>query len=191
MTKQVWLLAVIFLTGCSEFWVKPKPASVVEIDTNHWVLKGRLGVKSEEDAWSASFVWEQNQADYAIQIVAPLGQGTINITGGEQFVIAKYPDGQIIQYLEPDQVFQEALGVVIPVSSLRFWVMGQENKTTAAKIRRNPEGKIEEIIQDGWEVSYLRYSSDNGLPSKIFIEDDPVEVKLIIKEWEFGANDGG
>jgi len=145
-------------------------------------MRARLGVVKGDEAWSVTLIWQQNGDQFQMQLIAPLGQGTTTLKGTAAFVQAYYPDGQSALYQNPEQVFTEALGVAVPIDSLRYWVLGRVDQRSPAKVVKNSQGRLEEIIQDGWEVSYLRYS-EQGLPSKIVAENGSIEVKLIIKDW--------
>ena len=48
---------------------------------DHWELKGRIGFVSERESGSASLYWQQNQDEYELKIVAPLGMGSLVVVG--------------------------------------------------------------------------------------------------------------
>ena len=176
------MLVVVF--GCA---VPPKSpnsrALAVEHNFQSWTMKGRMGIQNGYEAWGMSIIWQQQLDQFTIQLIAPLGQGTTTLKGTEQLIYARFPDGKTAVYQNPDQVFTEAIGVVLPLASLRYWIFGRVDDRKPAEVTRNAAGQIEEIVQDGWDISYLSYSEEFGLPSKILVENDAVEVKLIIREW--------
>ncbi|MDP1635880.1 MAG: lipoprotein insertase outer membrane protein LolB, partial [Gallionellaceae bacterium] len=56
-----------------------------------------------------------------------------------------------------------------------------------AQIKRDDNGRIVMLHQDGWEVSYLRHAdaSPNSLPTRLQLNRDDLQVQLLIDEWDW------
>jgi outer membrane lipoprotein LolB len=50
-------------------------------------------------------------------------------------------------------------------------------------------GQISVLLQDGWEVHYLRYAdpSSDSMPTSLQLSHEDLQVKLLIDEWEWNA----
>jgi outer membrane lipoprotein LolB len=47
------------------------------------------------------------------------------------------------------------------------------------------QGRIRDLRQDGWDVSYERYVSEGSyeLPGKMTLENRQLRVRLVISDW--------
>ena len=152
-----------------------------------WELQGKVGIKMPQHNGSAYINWQQQPDNYAIRLYGPLGQGTTwirSLTNGVELMQAGRPT---LQAASPEALMQESLGWWLPISDLRYWVRGiPAPDTPITAQRKNEQGTLSELQQDGWRLTYSRYNAvDNWqLPSKITAERDDIKLTLIVKDWQ-------
>lgn len=152
-----------------------------------WTLRGRVGIETGKDSGNASMSWEQNGEEYAIRISAPMSQGTFELRGDAQGVTLRGPDRSEISAADPQALMQEQLGWSLPVAGLKYWIRGipMPNRPVAA-VRLDDAGRLSDLEQDGWRVSVQRYKAvgEEELPDKIFMENAPLKMRVVIGEWQ-------
>lgn len=155
-----------------------------------WQLTGRLGIQTENEGWNATLNWKQQQKQYTIMLVAPLGQGTIQLRGDEQRVTLNTGEEEELFATKPEILLYREFGWRVPVSSLRYWVLGLP-APGAAKRELDGYGRLSRLYQNGWEIQFLNYESqgDIELPSKIFINNHRAKVRLVINQWQLDPSE--
>ncbi|MEE8320311.1 MAG: lipoprotein insertase outer membrane protein LolB [Gammaproteobacteria bacterium] len=152
-----------------------------------WKVKGRLAIQAGQDGWTAAIHWDQNRDDYRIRLLAPLGQGTYELTGSKDGVVMLTADNRTLYAQDPGQLLRENLGWELRLSGLKFWIRGlPEPGVVAEEVVFNNEGRISDMQQAGWRVSILRYVETGGyhLPGKLFMHNDRFKLRLVIQDWE-------
>lgn len=188
MNCRLIIVAVILflLNGCS---VAPeKPLQDLQLagrqhlqQMQSWEFEGRLAVVDEKDSVSMSIVWRHRQNSDDIDLSGPLAQGRVKIFVSPGQVLVDDGDTRNVYVGEPEQVFAEQLGVNMPVSALKYWVLGvNQPKQTYVE---QPGG----FDQAGWSVRYkeMQQVSAEVLPKKITAEKDKAKIKLIVDQWSF------
>jgi outer membrane lipoprotein LolB len=115
-----------------------------------------------------------------IELAGPLGQGRTQILLTQQYVVIDYGDKRLQYAGNVDDVISSQLGVSVPVSALKYWVLGLVN----------PE-KEYEVIENGffqlaWKVKYqiMQLVGEDELPKKIRVTGNNTKLKLIIDNWQ-------
>ena len=191
-------LLLVLLAGCAAAPLPPPtmPAEQAWLQREtelrlleSWTLSGRLAISNGDEAWNASLYWSQHPEGYEISVVAPLGGGSLQLRGGAEGVVLQTSDDGLYQAQDPDALILEVLGLQIPVSGLRYWVLGMPQSGVARTISLDPWGRLAELQQADWRVEFLRYRETNGgsLPDKLFMRNEHFEVRLVISDWEFPA----
>jgi outer membrane lipoprotein LolB len=188
----VLLLALLFLSACSstepriadesagQLW-QERRAQLDRLD--RWELQGRIGFVSEHESGSASLYWMQDRDSYEIKIVAPLGMGSLVVTGDKNGAVLQSSDGEMLQAEDAQWLVWQGTGWVIPMASLRYWILGLplENE----KYHLSKSGYVSDIKSDAWQVEYQRYQAVQGyeLPRNLHIYNPELKIKLVIKNW--------
>lgn len=98
-------ISLLLLTACTSL------APVPDADKNaswqlhqarldgltNWELAGRIAVQMENDGWSASLFWRQDHGNYSLRVVAPLGKGTVEISGDADSVRLQMADNRVLK----------------------------------------------------------------------------------------------
>ncbi len=149
-------------------------------------LKGRLGIKTEKEGWTATLHWAQKEQLYKMRIIAPLGQGTFEVTGGHGKVLLRTEKNEVFEAANPNELMQVNLGWSVPVLGMQYWVLGLPSPGQAIEQRDiDANGRLVRLLQAGWDItisSYVRVK-EYELPEKLTMENDQIRVKLVIKDW--------
>jgi outer membrane lipoprotein LolB len=194
------LLLILLVSGCS--FTPPRPAldstqlgpawqaQQARILANHnWTLTGRLGIKTPEDAWSATLLWTQHAEQFQIRVTAPFGQGSVELQGGPGQVVMRAPKDKTYEADEPEALMHAQLGWSLPLAGLRYWVRGvPDPQHEVTHIRLDNWGRLAELQQSGWRISIEDYQLADGieLPAKMSLLTDRLEVRLVTRDWQLG-----
>jgi len=180
----VWLLAVIALAACSTVPLEPGVAYSAKARAHlyqleKWSFEGRLSLTGNKDSWSASVVWVHIPAKEQLKLSGPLGQGGVIIQLTNESVSIDRGNGDVQTSGQPEAFVNQQLGLFVPLSSLRYWVVGLPEPTE--KYEETDSG----FKQAGWLVDYRQMEpvGDQGMPSKITVMNERVKLKLVIDDW--------
>ena len=154
-----------------------------------WSIKARLGVQTETEGGSFDVFWQQHEDIYEIRLVAPMGQGAVQIQGDNGGVTISLADGRTEYAHDADRLFTAMTGLSLPVNGLRDWLRGLPIQgETIQHISWNERGQLYKIEQRGWRVEMSRYRpvADHDLPHAFYLEreDRPeLSVRLLVREW--------
>lgn len=198
MLKNRWRTAalsalLVTLAGCENFSSKqtssqPLPEHLQDLQS--WEIRGKLGVKTDQDRASTSVKWQQQAAnEYQINLVGPLGQGAVEIIGQPQSVSVSIK-GETYTSSSARSLLSEQLGWDLPVEQFQYWVKGvpSPNKTIDA-ISYSADGNIDSLSQDGWLITYDSFEDFEHwrLPSKLTASFNSLKLTLIIRDWSFNT----
>lgn len=204
------LLINLWLFGCASSQVKEAVTEKIEWQQQQqtlqqikqWSINGRIAVQTNNDGGQADYRWQQlNATDYNIRLQAPLGAGTTWINGDAQGVSLQTSSGGSLFDVDVDKLMLQMNGWPLPVSGLRYWVLGLPSVATAYSVSEwEPNGLPSVMLQDGWRIEFRRYKKVSGIlvPHKLFIRrvdvknigdaenEEEVDVRLIIRQWSIG-----
>lgn len=182
------------LVGCTASPLVPDAALAAEWEARRaklaalqdWHLKGRIAFQLDREAWSATLHWQQHQREYVLRLIAPLGRGTFELSGSDAGVSLRTADNRFLQADDPEALLRENLGWDLPVSGLFYWIRGlPEPDSRADTLLLDDKGRINDLRQNGWQVSYQRYDAASGydLPGKMTLQNERLKVRLVISDW--------
>jgi len=197
----LWLFPALLLSACATAPQRPsqdvlqqawrdRQAQLARLD--QWNLEGRVAVSTPTDGWQASLRWRQ-QADghYAIRIIAPLGQGSVALDGGPDGVVMRTTEHpRPVTAADAETLLYDRLGWRVPVAGLRYWILGlPDPKLEAPELELDNEGRLASLTQDGWQVEYRGYQQVGAyqLPGKIFMENNSLKLRMVIRTWSLGG----
>lgn len=164
-----------------------------------WDLTGRIGVQTEKDSWQASLRWDQSPDSYAIRLSTPLGQEVMQLHGNASGVTMRTSDGEELAE-DAETLMTKRLGWSLPVSGLRYWVLGVADPQAPLPATADKEldglGRLTRLHQSGWDIEFRRYVTVNNveLPDKIFLSNKQgvqLNVRLAVEQWEIHSKEGG
>jgi outer membrane lipoprotein LolB len=192
--KKTYLLFLLaFLVACSEAPVRPDRGIDLDLQNQReqiqsWKLNGRLSITSEKESGTVSFYWSQDDERYLMSFIAPLGQGTFALRGGEgDGVYLLTAQDEVLHADDAETLLKQSVGWHVPVSGFKYWVRGlQEPGVDVTNQQFDDKGLITEMQQADWNIRIKRYMDVDGLdlPAKIFMHNDHVKLKLIVQTWD-------
>ncbi len=189
------LLAVVFLGGCGTLntvtdfserdagWSR-QLAWLKGLDT--WQASGRVAVRSADDGGSASMIWRQSPSEFSLRLHGPFGQGAVVIEGDAETATMRQGDGRITRADSAEELLLRELGWSVPVSVLRYWILGRPAPGfPLVELRLNEEGLAGRLTQAGWRVTYTRYrdAGSGRLPAKIKLRREALRVRVVLSDW--------
>jgi outer membrane lipoprotein LolB len=179
-----WWCIVLMLSACSIVPLEPE-VHYSKIIREHlyklerWSFEGRLALTGKNDNWQANINWGHGPDDEEIKLSGPLGQGAtvIQLTG--DLVTIDRGNDKVKSSTQPEAFINQQLGMFVPVRSLRYWVVGLPEPTSA--FVETATG----FKQAGWFIEYKQMQpvDDQFMPRKITVTNEQVKLKLIIDQW--------
>jgi len=147
-----------------------------------WRMDGRAAVAVGSQGWQASLTWRQSTAGTELHLAGPLGVGAM--------VLKKTADGLSLNGAPPNDAvltqLQDKVGFELPLNDLRYWLVGVPEPGMASEVTRNAEDRAQQLIQDGWTVTYDRYLpvGSDLLPGRLVLNREGVRVRIAVDHWE-------
>jgi outer membrane lipoprotein LolB len=187
----------MILAGCADlqFFTPAQKADTSAWDLHRaaltglerWSITGRLAIQSGHEGWNATLHWDQDNENYTLRLIAPLGQGTYQLYGDDHLVSLLTAENKIYQADDPETLLQQNLGWSVPVGGLKYWIKGiPQPDVNMENLVIDQDGRMTDLQQSGWRISILRYSDFNGtqLPSKLFMQNDHFKLRLVVQDWK-------
>ena len=195
------MLGLALLSGCASLTKEPvktltEPekeqrwqAIQAQLSTlDRWQLSGRLGLKIPGQSGSLSIDWTQELKAYTLLLDGPFGQSVAQVQGDSQGVVAKVAgEKEPVFGPTPEYLMMRITGWDLPVSYLRYWVVGLPVPDLQAKVSLDDYGQAKSLQQQGWDVSYLSYrrAADGiRLPNRIKVSRDNIRLTFVISHWD-------
>ena len=154
---------------------------------DEWEFAGRIGVSASDDGFNGKLWWRQDGAVFRARISGPLGVGTIFINGDDRDMTLTDRDGVVTELDDAEVELRERYGWTIPVTSLRFWALGIPNPASSSEVGFNADGQMNELRQQGWQVTIGQYAEGGGqpMPRRLTAVNEDIRVRLVIDNWTF------
>ncbi len=178
-------LLFLLLTGCAQSPPRPTTGWAPPAWTA-WELQGRMAVRAGEEGWHANLTWRQNGANYQADLSGPLGQGALRLRGSASGVMLERADGVRDLSKDANALLARHTGWNLPVSGLRYWVLGLEAPGSEAHWERDANGRPQQLLQDGWDIRYTEFQEQPGvgsLPRRIEMSREGLHARLLIDTW--------
>ena len=173
------LLPMLFLAGCAA----TRQAQLQDADFR---LRGRLGLRSGDEAFATSFDWQQAGARFRIEFWGAFGQGRALVFGDDSAASLRDARGDVTSGVDVEALMERLLGWTVPVPALRHWVRGRTDPSRAAAAeQRDAEGNLVQFKQSGWTVrlSRWRQTTIGAAPGRIVAEGAGHVVTVVCKDW--------
>lgn len=149
-------------------------------------MDGRIAVQSGEKAWQANLFWEHEPQQDRLRLSGPWSQGLVSIVLQKDLIYVNEGGGVTALSKDPDAMLREKLGFVVPLKSLRYWVLGRPDPGLSNRpgVAHAPdEGSAFE--QSGWQIQVQNTSQVDGwlLPQKLVAQGAGVKLKIVTDQW--------
>ncbi|ASV97285.1 lipoprotein insertase outer membrane protein LolB [Paraburkholderia aromaticivorans] len=187
--------AAVALAGCAS--VKPQGPSTSNAATSvtaqtSRAYQGRFAVQyndqngQQRNAYG-NFSWQETGDTVTLELRNPLGQTLAVVTSSSASATLELPNRQPLTADNVSTLMQNALGFVLPVEGLRYWLQPSPAPTSRAKTEKDPEqpSRLKEITQDGWTIDYLAYADAPATGVKrvnLSRSDPPLDIKLVLDQ---------
>jgi len=197
--RSLALLLLVLSAGCTTLVQPSGPPNRVAWRIHlarleklqNWRLEGRIGVVAPSRGGAANVNWRQQGARWSLIFAGPFGLGAVRLWGDSSVLHIRDSRGREWLTEHPEAALERSLGWPVPVSSLRYWIIGRPAPGGAREIQLGARGLLRWIEQGGWTVRYGGYGRVRGvfLPDSITATRAGVRIKLIVSRWrlESGA----
>ncbi len=194
------ILAALLLSSCSSRPARMAPLnkhltwddrSKANACVTRWQIKGATSIKTPDESLSASLNWHQEGPySYHIVLLGPMGSGSMTISREGNEVSLLTSDGHNGKAASAEDLMQEELQWSLPVSDLYYWIRGLPAPGSKSNMINDTYNHLQKLEQKNWAVDYLRYTNVDGLdlPSKIYMNHDDINVRIVISKWEIEKN---
>lgn len=172
------------LPGCTTVNTVSEPVVLPDTPASiqNWSMDGRIGVQAAEKAWQANLYWEHDPSQDRLRISGPLSQGLVSIVVQKDLIYVNEGNGVTSLSRDPDAMLRQRLGFAVPLSSLRYWVLGVPDPDKAAQTVGDAQG----FQQAGWRIVPDKLASVDGwmLPQKLSVQGAGVKLKILADTWD-------
>ena len=187
-------------TGQRESLWQQRQAALADYLT--WDLVGRIAVRAEDQAGTATIVWQRRDRSSRIDLIGALGGQRLKIVVGSDGASLQASSDRLITGPTAEAVLYRALVWQVPFTQLGYWLRGLPGPQTVEVTQLDESGRLLKLVQSGWEVNYLDYQNYDSveLPRKIYARalsaglpedvragagpETEFTVKIIIKRWQ-------
>ncbi len=149
-------------------------------------MDGRIAVQSGEKAWQANLFWEHEPQQDRLRLSGPWSQGLVSIILQKDLIYLNEGGGVTTLSKDPDAMLREKLGFVVPLASLRYWVLGRPNPALSSHSGTAHESDEDRAFeQSGWQIQIQSTSPVDGwlLPQKLVAQGAGVKLKIVTDQW--------
>ncbi|MEO1327025.1 MAG: lipoprotein insertase outer membrane protein LolB [Pseudomonadota bacterium] len=152
----------------------------------NWSLRGRLGIKTPEDASSGNLRWVQEGVTFDAQIDGPLGIGGVHAFGSPEAVTLEGSRIDTTTVRDPGTELYRQTGLEVPIAGLRYWLLGVPIPDVPAELVRDGNGLAERIEQGRWRIEFREYRtwSLNPLPRRIVATSAETRLTIVVRDWD-------
>jgi len=180
--------ALVLLGGCAALEPAPVVPPSSQALLTSFQIAGRISVRHGTEGFSGNLTWRHANQEDEFVILTPLGQGVARIIKNASGVTLETPEQGLVHAPDAESLTQSTLGFALPLSGLPHWVQAQPIGS-AVQRRHNPDGTLDQLGEQGWQIDYLAYRAVGvlQLPGKVFMENAEVKLRLIVDEWQVPA----
>lgn len=157
------LSVAALLTGCAtQTPPQQKTLAPAARTTAHSAFQGRFSVRYADQNQRVqnaygNFDWLEQGDEVTLSLRSPLGS-TLAIVGSTPTqATLELPNQQPRTATNVEDLMRGALGFPLPVSGMRYWLKDSPSPESHAQIVRDAQGRITQIVQDGWRIDYLAF----------------------------------
>ncbi len=178
-----FLAALVLLSGCASLFKPATPAREVSSTDAAFEVNGRFAVRFREEGGSGRLAWLHTPATDDLTLANPIGIGLARIIRRDGQYTLTTNDNREHSSPDPDQLTRPVLGWSLPISGLPYWLRGRAVPDRPVTRSAMADGQLSELEQSGWRIDYLSRNQDNGLPERLRIRRDELDIRLVLDAW--------
>jgi len=177
------IVATLALGACANLPPPPEPRRPAQVADRHFEVGGRFALRFRDEAGSGRIAWTHRPQSDDLAILSPIGQGIARIVRKDGLYTLTTADQREHSSPDPDALTEAVLGWRLPLSGLPFWLRGHEAPGSQAEKVRAGDDRVSELRQAGWTIEYLSRHAPSGLPERLRIRRDDLDLRLVLEEW--------
>ncbi len=152
-----------------------------------WEFAGRIVINSGSEGFTGRVRWHQDGDYYSAILSGPFGSNAIHIDGAGVKASLIDKRGDVISLADAENDLNARYGWAIPITSLRFWILGIPDPTVPAEVELNKNQQLNFLRQRGWDVAIDLYASVDGqlMPKRLKASMNDNQVRVFIDKWSF------
>lgn len=152
-----------------------------------WTLTGRVAVAAGAEGFSGGLRWRQDGARAEIDMRGPLGGTALRILVDGDAIAVTDASGATLDGEEARRITREYVGVPLPLSELRYWLLGAPAPVAAFRETLGADARLATLEQAGWQVRYTRYGAAGAmvLPERMELTAGEFRLRLAVSGWRF------
>jgi outer membrane lipoprotein LolB len=149
-------------------------------------LNGRVAVAANGQGFSASLRYQQAAQRSNLALDGPLGIGGLRVALDGQNLNIATSRGDNLGGDAARAELERRLGFSLPLSELRWWLLGIPAPGEASVEQDDGSGEIHGFVQSGWHVRINSRMADLGfsLPQRLTAEREGARLKLLVERWQ-------
>lgn len=153
---------------------------------NNWNIYGSLGISYNNQDIIAHYKWQQSEVDYIITLYSTLDIGSVKIVGNPEQVTLWRSATLKTTAKTPEVLMQSQLGWSLPLENLKYWILGLPTPQLPTTTKFDSYNHLIFLQQQNWQIQYSDFKAIKNidLPTKIFINNPQLRIKIVIKEWQ-------
>jgi outer membrane lipoprotein LolB len=176
-------LALLGLAGCANL-PPPDPPPARPSADRPFEVNGRFAVRFGEEGGSGRILWTHSPAADDLRILSPIGTGLAHIVRENGMYTLTTPDNVNATERDPDVLTERVLGWRLPLGGLPYWLRGRADPALPSETRLDGAQRVAELKQAGWTIEYQSYHLESGLPERLRVRRDKLDLRLILEEWK-------
>lgn len=188
LSRLLPLAVLTLLSACAQQPIAPEDSLWQEHQASlkalsHWDFDGKIALKTEQRAETASLSWSQTELQSTLVISGPMGWNQLSLIS-DSSGITLLKDGAV-QRMEGPQAVAELTGWPLPTQPLQYWLKGLPDPNLPIDAWQLQDGRLAGLTQDQWTLEFERYQQEGQLvlPARIRFSHPRVSGKILIKQW--------
>ena len=181
--RSALLCACLLFGGCAAIEEQAAPAGPMP-EGEAFYLSGRVSVKYGTEAASGRISWQHDAGGDDLLFSDPLGQGVARVVWRDAVASLTTADQKHYQASDVETLTERVLGWRLPLAGMPDWVRGRAAAGAPAQTQLDALQRLAQLRQSGWLVEFLDYANQSGLPSRLRMSWQDVELRLVIDQWQ-------
>ena len=165
------------LVSCTNRPLKEYTGSAEQLG-EYWVVKGKIGCRSNQGGGSLNFVWRQQGSAYKARLTIPLSRIQMQLLGSPTALQLIDNNGRLYDADEAQQYLKELGNINMPVASLSYWLRGQPDPTLPLTAK-----SADGLLQSGWRLSGSK-AATGKLPALLQLSSELVSCRIALRNWQ-------
>lgn len=165
MRPLIIFLVLALVSGCASEAPRPHPRHPGRIwarhrrrmqAITHFTLSAQAGIRAQQHGGSLMLRWILLPQAYQMSGYGPFGRLVFRLRVNGQGARLVSERGRFLGP-SPSALLTHLTGLRLPVSGLRFWILGVPTPGGVTRQHISPWGLLTTLQQNGWFIRYRRY----------------------------------